>query len=403
MRKVTRLVVVLLVGGLAVGYAEEKEPTSEKRSKIALIELNGTVDELMFTSLKRRVKAAKRAGAEKFILSLTTYGGYLQNADKIIDFIGGQKEEIVSYVKERALSAGTLVALGCSRIYLSPESIIGDCGPILPGGVVMSEDEKAKAVSYVAERLRQLARKGGYSEAVAVAMADSELVLYSLTITKDSEERLVVVEEERLKEEIERWEGEGWAVVSQTLVKEKGRFLTLTAPQAVKFNFCSGVVESEERLAEMLGYHSSAILRVELNWWEKFAWYISSSPPILFLLLTLGGILLYLELKTPGFGLPGTLGIIFLFVALFSAYLGHLASVIEIMMILAGVILILLEIFVIPGFGLPGIAGILLLLSGLILAFQEFTFPRSVFEVEVLKTNFAVVFGSIVVLGIGIA
>lgn len=382
--------VVMLGGGEAGG-------------KVAVIELRGVVDHLMLTSLKRRVTEAREGGAEVFILTITTYGGYLQDADEIIDFIGEQDGKVVAYVKRRALSAGTLIALGCGKMYLAPDSIIGDCGPLLPSGFMMSEEERIKAVSYIVTRLKELSRRAGYPEAVAVGMADSDAVVYSLTVSKGGEERKVFVLEKELQNTIADWEENGWTVVAQSLIKPRKSLLLLDARRAVSFNFCSGVAEDETSLASMLGYPESAIIRVKLHWLEKFASFVTSTPPLLLLLLVVGGLLLYTEFKMPGFGLPGILGILCLSLVFLSTYLGHLASVIELLMIIAGVILILLEILVIPGFGVTGISGILLLLLGLVLSLQEFTFPKSVFEVEVLKTNFMVVFGSIIVIGIGIA
>jgi len=391
--------VFLFVGMLVDVSAQEKQSDG----KVAIIDLKGMVDELMFTSLKRRMAVAKKRGAERFILTLDTFGGTVQSAEQIIDLVSEQKKEVVAFVKQRALSAGTMIAYGCSKVYVSPQGFIGDCGPLFPADFMVSDNERAKVVSYLVERIKQLARKSGYSEEAAAAMVDSSTALYSITITKGSQERAILIPEESLQDEIAKWENQGWAVISQSFVKKKGDFLTLDANSAFKFNLCSGIVEDETRLAEMLGYKGEAVLTIEMNWWEKFARFISSSPVILTLLLTIGGILVYIELKTPGFGIPGIVGITFLSVAFLSAYMGHLASIIELLMIIVGVILILLEIFVIPGFGVTGIAGILLLLAGMILSLQEFTIPKSIFELDILKRNFAIVFGSIVALGIGIA
>jgi len=396
MRVLSLLLLLVVLCVLAVGAEGDMD-------RVAVIELKGIVDHLMLTSLKRRMAEAREEGAKAFILSITTYGGYLQDADEIVDFISEQDERIVAYVKHRALSAGTLIALASGEMFLAPDSIIGDCGPLLPAGFTMSEQERIKAVSYIVTRLKELARRGGYPEALAVGMADSEVIVYSLVVKKDGEERNVFVLDDELQSSIAEWEDRGWSVVAQGIVKGEGSLLLLDTQKAVSFGFCSGVAEDEVALAAELGFPESALIRTKLHWLERLASFITSTPPLLLLLLVVGGLLLYTEFKIPGFGLPGILGILCLSLVFFSAYLGHLASVIELLMIVAGVLLILLEVLVIPGFGVAGISGILLLLAGFILSLQEFTLPKSVFEVEVLKTNFMVVFGSIVVMGIGIA
>ncbi|MFH1423050.1 MAG: NfeD family protein, partial [Planctomycetota bacterium] len=105
------------------------------------------------------------------------------------------------------------------------------------------------------------------------------------------------------------------------------------------------------------------------------------------LLLAIGLLGLYVEFKTPGFGVPGTVGIACLTLVFFSSYLAGLATIIEILIIVAGVMLLALEVFVIPGFGIPGIAGLALIITGILLSFQNFTFPKTLYEYSVLETN----------------
>jgi membrane-bound serine protease (ClpP class) len=74
------------------------------------------------------------------------------------------------------------------------------------------------------------------------------------------------------------------------------------------------------------------------------------------------------EIKSPGWGLPGTAGLIALALFFGSAYILQLASIIEILLFLIGLGLILLEVFVIPGFGVAGISGIILVIASLFLS-----------------------------------
>jgi membrane-bound serine protease (ClpP class) len=74
------------------------------------------------------------------------------------------------------------------------------------------------------------------------------------------------------------------------------------------------------------------------------------------------------EIKSPGWGLPGTAGLIALSLFFGSAYILQLASIIEILLFIVGVGLILLEVFVIPGFGVAGISGIILIIVSLFLS-----------------------------------
>ena len=73
------------------------------------------------------------------------------------------------------------------------------------------------------------------------------------------------------------------------------------------------------------------------------------------------------EIKSPGFGVPGIGGLICLGLFFGSHLLVGLADITEILILAAGIILILAEIFIVPGFGITGIGGIGLLLYGLFL------------------------------------
>jgi membrane-bound serine protease (ClpP class) len=82
----------------------------------------------------------------------------------------------------------------------------------------------------------------------------------------------------------------------------------------------------------------------------------------LFLLIGIGGV--YIEIKTPGFGIPGITGIVFLSLFFFGHYIAGLAGKEELLLIILGIILLALEIFVIPGFGITGVTGILCIILG---------------------------------------
>jgi membrane-bound serine protease (ClpP class) len=95
---------------------------------------------------------------------------------------------------------------------------------------------------------------------------------------------------------------------------------------------------------------------------------VLSTPIVSSLLIMLGlGGLLY-GIKTGHFGGIATMGLGALTLFFGAQYLAELASFLEIVMFLAGVILLAIEIFVIPGFGVVGILGIVLMITSLFLA-----------------------------------
>jgi membrane-bound serine protease (ClpP class) len=88
---------------------------------------------------------------------------------------------------------------------------------------------------------------------------------------------------------------------------------------------------------------------------------------------------LYLEVKTPGFGVPGAVGVTCLGLFFWGHILVRLAGWEEVLLFIAGVVLLFIEIFITPGFGVLGSLGILAVIASLTLAmvgrFELITFP----------------------------
>jgi len=98
---------------------------------------------------------------------------------------------------------------------------------------------------------------------------------------------------------------------------------------------------------------------------------------------------LYTEIKSPGFGVPGIVGILCLSLVFFNQYLVGLANYTELLIATIGVILMGFELFVFPGFGIAGIAGIVCITAGLLLSLQDFVIPdpNLPWEKEILISN----------------
>jgi membrane-bound serine protease (ClpP class) len=85
-------------------------------------------------------------------------------------------------------------------------------------------------------------------------------------------------------------------------------------------------------------------------------------------LLAAGLVGIYIELKTPGFGLPGIAGAVCLGIFFFGHHVAGLAGWEDIALIVIGIVLLALEVFVIPGFGIAGISGIICVAAGAFMA-----------------------------------
>ena len=131
---------------------------------------------------------------------------------------------------------------------------------------------------------------------------------------------------------------------------------------------------SQRRHAFVLGLGLALVARLALL--SGIAWVVTLTQPIMTLMghdfswrdiiLIIGGI--FFELKAPGIGLPTAVALIAAVLYFLPLYLNGTAENWEILLFVAGVILLILELFVIPGFGIAGITGGVLILASFILA-----------------------------------
>jgi membrane-bound serine protease (ClpP class) len=386
----------------ANSYAQESARSAPpQKRKVAVIPVSGEVDNVMYLAMKRRVKEAQKSGAELIIFQIDTYGGMLDSAEEIVEYLNSLNGvKTMAFVFRRALSAGAYISLACNEIAIQPEATLGDCKPILITGEEPGVPEKIE--SPLRAKFRALAEKNHYPAVLAVAMVSAKYEVVKIA-ARDTSGKTVTEFVER--DEVNKWVTEktnqGMEIVSEDVVVKKGELLTMTGPEAKELGFAKYVAPTLGELLQMIAenYLAGAQVRnyyevlevsiIKVTWWEHFIKFLSSGL-VKALLLAIGILALYVEFKAPGLGLPAAVGILCLFLVFFSSYLAGLATVIEILMIVAGIILLLLEIFVIPGFGVPGVAGFILIIAGTLLSFQNFTLPRTPYEFSVVTENVAI-------------
>ncbi len=147
--------------------------------------------------------------------------------------------------------------------------------------------------------------------------------------------------------------------------------LTLDAEQLAILNFASNIdlngnlkpILTDADLKHYFG--AKNLRRIDTNWSEMLVTF-ATKLPVRGLLMVVFLLALFLEMSHPGIGLPGAIALAALVGLLAPPALIGMASWWEIGAILAGILLIFFEIFVLPGFGIPGIAGLLLLFGGLL-------------------------------------
>jgi membrane-bound serine protease (ClpP class) len=198
-------------------------------------------------------------------------------------------------------------------------------------------------------------------------MVDSDVELY--TRTTDSGVEIL----ERLGDEEEVPEGE--------LLIAKGKLLTLSAEETLRVGLAEHEASRIGSVTSLYNLGGARIERVQLNWSEVVARFLTH-PFVSGMLLTFGFLGILYELKIPGWGISGTIGLICLGLFFGAHLLVGLAQWMELLLFALGIALLVAEIFFIPGFGVAGISGIVCLLLAIYLALVKTPIPTYSWEYE---------------------
>lgn len=388
---------------------------------VVVCPINGMVDDGMRVFVQRVIDAAD--GAKAIIFEVDTPGGRVDSAIEISNVIIGTPIRTIAYIKGMgAISAGALISYSCKDIIMASESNIGATAPVLatPEGMMPTGE---KEVSYMRARMRSLAERNNRNPALAEAMVDKDIELHAYT---DAEGRLQVYavygrgengepvteqpgSEKKRPGEIDpadvvrrvfdmsvdagrlRTQVDGNASVESQdasglrpegeIVLPAGKLLTLSPQEALRFGLIPAIVNDQQGVLAHYGYEKAEVLRVEMSVGERiFRWLTNPMVAGLLLMLGIGGI--YLEIKTPGFGAPGIIGIVCLGLFFGAHLVIGIADWFDLILIVAGLGLIVVEIFVLPGFGVVGAAGILCLLAGLYMTLTTAPIPEFSWEYD---------------------
>ncbi|MEW6426667.1 MAG: NfeD family protein [Thermodesulfobacteriota bacterium] len=365
---------------MSVGVAHAAPP------RVYHIPVRGDVEPAMAAFLERAVRQSADDPEAVLVFELDTFGGRVDAALNIVDtLVQASPRRTIAFVATKAISAGALIALACNDLVMRPSTTIGDCAPITysqEGPQMMGE----KFQSPLRAKFRTLARRNNYPAVLAEAMVSADMEVHAVTIR--GETRYLDGGELADLTEAEKKE-----ITARRTVVAKGELLTMDDTEAKELGFSRLTADSVAEMLPALGIADYELLRIEETWSESFARLIARFSPLL-LMIGLGA--LYVELKAPGFGLPGILGILCLGLVFLNQYLVGLASYTDLLFLLLGVVLLAMEVFVLPGFGLAGIAGFFCIGIGMILSFQDFVVPDPSlpWQQEILTANVVQVLGA---------
>jgi len=316
MRWLSAMVVIGMLGGAQGAHAQ--------RPVVYRVPVSGVIENGLAPFVARAIATAQSAGAAGVILDIDTPGGRIDAAERIADAMSRSTVPVTAWVHPRAYSAGALIALAASKIYMAPAGVMGAATPVDGQGTKGSE----KIVSAMRGEFRALAEARGRDPGLAEAMVDESI---------------------------------------DVPLAPAGKLLTLTTAQAIESGFAEGEASDIDAVLAALELSGAEVRVLEPTWAESLVRFLTN-PVVSPLLLSLGMLGLILEIKSGAFGLGGLISVASLGLFFGSSFLLGLAGWEEVILLGLGLVALGVEAFVLPGFGVAGILGICFLGGATVLA-----------------------------------
>lgn len=325
--------------------------TNNSAKRVYVLPIRDAIMPPLVYLVRRGVKEAMEARADLLVLDMDTDGGRVDTTREIIGILNEFKGDTVTYVNTDAFSAGAFIAVATKRIYMAPESVIGAAAPIImsPGGdgvEKVPDTYEKKMTSAVKAMVRTSAEKNGHNVAVVEAMIDKTRGLVLTNVTESSTNSVTIAKE-----------GEILTLTNTEAEKQYGN-----PPQRL---LSSGTVKDIDALLTKLGYAGSTPVRIQATGMEKIGSWLNMISPLL-LIIGIAGI--YIEFKTPGFGLPGIVGIAAFALYFLGGYIAGLSGAEWVVVFFIGLVLVVVELFVYPGTIVIGLTGATLILISIVMA-----------------------------------
>ncbi|WP_163537790.1 nodulation protein NfeD [Gracilibacillus sp. YIM 98692] len=282
--------------------------------KVYFIPIENEVERGLEAFIRRTTNEAEEANADHVIFEINTPGGRVDAAKNIGAILQDLEMESTSFITIEALSAGSYIALNTDNIYMTSTAAMGASGVINSDGT--AADKKAQSAWITA--MKSAASSKGRDELYAEAMADAEIDLPEYGAPK-------------------------------------GEYLTLGPQSAVEVGYATGIVNHRTSLLNNLSLANAEIIENSPTLAEEIARFLTN-PVVVPILLSLASIGLVVELYSPGFGIPGSIGLASLVLFFYGHIVAGLAGYEAVILLILGIVLLIVEVFV-PG-GILGLIGV---------------------------------------------
>ncbi len=227
--------------------------TLAKQNKIVYhIPINGTINSRVPPIVRSIIQDAEEAQADAIILEINTFGGELEAATQIRDYILDSKILTIAFINKRAISAGSLISLASDKIVMAPGATIGAATPVN----FLGEKASEKTISYWRKEMKSTAERNNRPPEIAEAMVDEEIEISGLI--------------------------------------EKGKLLTLTTNEALEYKVADYKLENIDEVMESFDLSEAQVVSTSTSTVSLFM-----RPALIWFII--GFIMLILEFANPGF------------------------------------------------------------------------------------------------------
>jgi len=268
--------------GLAAGWLLFLAPA---RAQVLKIVVDDTIQPITDEYIGRAIAEADRSKDEALLIEINTPGGLLESTRDIIEKIEASPVPVIVYVTpsgSRAASAGFFILESADVAAMAPGTNTGAAHPVTLGGGKIDDVMKEKIENDSSAFMRSFVSKRGRNVEVAEsAVRQSKSFTDQEALSQKLIEYVAPTEEDLFKQlagkPVKRFDGR---IVTLDLVGKPVRAFNLTLKEHI--------------LAYLM------------------------DPNIAFILFAVGALALYVEFNHPGAVVPGTVGVIFILLAIFA-------------------------------------------------------------------------------------
>lgn len=353
----------------AIGCSTKNSDTSivdTTKTVVYVFPIRDEIAKASFRVMKEAFAEAAAVNADFLLIHMNTYGGRVDIADSMRTRILNTPVPVICYIDNQAISAGALIAIACDSIYMRSGANIGAATVVDQTGAAVPD----KYQSFMRSTMRSTAESHGKD---TIVQGNDTIVQWH----RDPHIAEAMVDPRVAVEGID----------------DSTKVLTFTAEEAMANGFCEGMAATIPEVLQRAGITDYELMTYRPTGVDKIIGFLLSTVVQgILIMMMIGGI--YYELQSPGIGFPLIIALTAALLYFAPLYLEGLAENWELLIFVAGIVLVILEIFVFPGFGVAGISGIVLIVAGLTLSLVDnvaFRFEGSEAMGQLAKALFTVV------------